>query len=261
MAETSDRKKNKKYAESLAENAYHILRNKIMQGMFPPGETMLEESLSASLGMSRTPIRTALTKLESEGLLAEGSDRTLRVPKLDDKILEDTFRARITIETAIASLAAECATKEQIERLEHLMWDEEMANKSKDEALVSGLDRMFHTYLAEITDNSYFIDFSTRINARVSLLLAQSNTLSDAVIPAIAEHTRIVNAIKNKDPINAESAMREHLTEVINRIKTSLSRKLCKAIKLASGDISDTVLELNQGGTESDETPPLTRAL
>lgn len=195
-----------------------------MQGLLLPGEPMLEEHVSADLGMSRTPIRTALTRLEAEGLLVEGSDRTLRVPSLDAKSIEDTFRARITIESAVAALAAERATDEQVQRLEHLMWDEEMAHKNHDEALTGGLDRMFHTFLAEIADNSYFIEFSSRINARSSLMLSQSKTLGDAIIPAMAEHRQVVDAIKNRDPMTARDAMEQHLNNVIKRIKFTIDQ-------------------------------------
>ena len=189
-----------------------------------PGEPVLEEHFSAHLGMSRTPIRTALTRLEADGLLVEGADRTLRVPELDAKSIEDAFRARITIESAVAKLAAEHATDEQIKHLEHLMWDEEMAHKNRDEALTGGLDRMFHTFLAEIADNSYFTEFSSRINARTSLMLSQSKTLGDAIVPAMAEHRKIVDAVKERDPSAAKSAMEEHIGNVIKRIKFTIGR-------------------------------------
>lgn len=212
----------KKLALPLAENAYHILRNRIMQGSVPAGEALLEESLSANLGMSRTPVRTALTRLKAEGLLAEGSDRTLRVPKLDAKSLEDTFRARITIETAVVGLAAQKADDEQVRRLEHILWDEEVAHKNCDERLTSTVDRMFHAYLAEIADNAYFIEFSSRTTARSSLMLFQSGTLKDAIIPALVEHWKIVNAIRRHDSVAAKAAMEEHLGNVRKRIMLSI---------------------------------------
>jgi GntR family transcriptional repressor for pyruvate dehydrogenase complex len=102
------------------------------------------------------------------------------------------------------------------------MWSEEMANKNRDEALAGGLDRMFHMYLSEVADNFYFRDFTTRINARVSLILSQSNTLGDALIPALVEHKRIVDAIKNKEPEEARYAMEEHLINVLSRIKSEI---------------------------------------
>ena len=212
----------KKHSKSLAEDAYHTLRNRIMQGGIHPGAAMLEEHISASLEMSRTPVRTALTRLKAEGLLVEGADRTLRVPDLDAKSIADTFRARITIEAAVAALAAEQATAEQIQRLEHIMWDEEMAHQNRDESLVCGLDRMFHTYLAEIADNSYFIEFSSHTTARSSLMLSQSRTLQDAIIPAMVEHRRIVDAIKQHDPVAAKAAMEDHLSKVCDRIKSTI---------------------------------------
>jgi DNA-binding GntR family transcriptional regulator len=213
-----------KRSQSLAESAYRILKNKITYGYFSQGEEMLEESLSSMLGMSRTPVRTALAMLESEGLLEEGAARTLRVPLLDLKSIEDTFHARALIETAVASLAADKATEEQISRLENIIWEEKMANAKGDEPLTGGLDRLFHAFLAEIADNSFFIPFSSRINARVSLMLSHSNTLGEAIVPALEEHRKIVDAIRRKDPPGAESAMKEHLGNVVERMKREVDK-------------------------------------
>lgn len=226
MAEIEDSAQKKgngrKAAESLADNAYYALRNRLMQGLVFPGEAMLEEQISAMLGMSRTPVRTALTRLEAEGLLVSGPDRTLRVPRLDARTLGETFDARATVETAVAALAAAHASAEQIQRLEYLIWNEEMANKNRDDALSGGLDRMFHIYLAEVADNFYFTDFVIRINARVSLFLALSNTLGEAIVPALAEHRLIVEAIKGKKVDEARTAMSRHLTNVLQRIREEL---------------------------------------
>lgn len=193
-----------------------------MQGAILAGEALFEESLSASLGMSRTPVRTALTRLKAERLLVEGPDRTLRVPVLDIKSVEDTFLARITIETTVVGLAAQMASDDQVQRLEHILWDEKMAHKNCDELLTGMVDRMFHAYLAEIAANSYFIEFSSRTNARSYLMLSQSGTLKDAIIPALAEHWKIVDAIKLRDTAAAKAAMEEHLTNVLKRIILSM---------------------------------------
>ncbi len=214
--------KGEKKTEPLADNAYYVLKNRIMQGLMSQGEALLEEQLSASLGMSRTPIRTALTRLEAEGLLVSGPDRTLRIPQLDARTLEDTFHARITVEMATAALAAERASEKQILRLEHLIWDEEQARRSRDDSLTAGLDRMFHMYLAEVADNFYFSDFVERINARVSLFLALSNTLGDAIVPALVEHERILDAIRARDSDAAREVMSEHLLNVQRRIREEL---------------------------------------
>lgn len=214
--------KGEKKTEPLADNAYYVLKNRIIQGLMSQGEALLEEQLSASLGMSRTPIRTALTRLEAEGLLVSGQDRTLRIPQLDVRTLEDTFHARITVEKETAALAAVRASEKQILRLEHLIWDEEQARRNRDDSLTAGLDRMFHTYLAEVADNFYFSDFVERINARVSLFLALSNTLGDAIVPALLEHERILDAIRAKKPDVAREAMFDHLSNVLRRIKEEL---------------------------------------
>lgn len=183
---------------------------------------MPEEKLAAELGMSRTPVRIALTRLESEGLLVSGPDRMLRIPAIDLKTLEDTCRARLAIETEVAALAALRAGEEEISRLRHLIWNEEMSFHNRDDVLTSGLDHMFHIYLAKVADNFFFTDFVARINARISLFLALSGTLGDAILPALAEHELIVEAVRVRNPEESRKAMRSHLENVERRIREEL---------------------------------------
>ncbi len=226
MAEAAEEKKpGGRPQESLTESAYHIIRSRILQGLFPPEEALLEEQLSVALGMSRTPVRTALTKLKSENLLVEGADRALHTPRLDRKGLRDTFAARIAVEATIAEIAATAAAEGQVRNLEHLVWSESAASAKKDEPLAAGLDRMFHGYLAEITGNQDLIDFSDRLNAKTALMLSQAKLANDSVIPYSDEHNRILEKIRARDAAGAAGAMRQHLENVCERIEGHLAAK------------------------------------
>jgi DNA-binding GntR family transcriptional regulator len=139
--------------ETLSERAYFDIRNRILRGYFAMGSPLVEESMTALLGISRTPLRTAMGRLLAEGFLVQGEDRTLRIPTINRKDLSETFEARRSIESAAVSLACLRASKEQVTKLEGLIWSERDAYRNREQVLISAMDRMFHNLLAEMSGN------------------------------------------------------------------------------------------------------------
>ncbi|KEJ92376.1 GntR family transcriptional regulator [Synergistes jonesii] len=210
---------------SLADDIYYTLRNRILRGELPPGTALREEYLSEELRVSRTPLRKALTQLTAEGYLVKGRDRTLRIPQISESELIDTLEARKLVEIASVQKAALRAAPEDMERLEHFIWDEEEAMKMHDSVLVSSIDRMFHNYLGQMSGNGVFYDFIGQLGYKVSLFLALSDTLGDVISEALKEHRGILQAIKLKMPDSAAAAMKAHLDNVERRILESVKRR------------------------------------
>lgn len=207
---------------TLSEKAYFEIRNRILRGDYPMGSPLVEENMTALLGISRTPVRTALGRLLAEGFLVQGEDRTLRIPTLTRKELSETFEARRCIESTVVSLACLRAKKEQISKLENLIWSEREAYQRREQVLISAMDRMFHNLLAEISGNRLFREFVEKINNQVSLFLALSNTLGSEIDEALEEHEQILEMIRRKDTAGGSQAMLNHLTRVEERIVTRI---------------------------------------
>lgn len=207
---------------SLADNIYYTLKNRILRGELRPGTALREEYLSEELQVSRTPLRKALTQLMAEGYLNKGKDRTLRIPQISEGELMDTLEARRLLETASVEKVALRATKEDIERIEHFIWDEEEAMRLHDNVLVSSLDRMFHNYLGQVSGNKVYCDFISQVGYKISLFLALSNTLGEVINEALKEHRDILYAIKLRMPERAGAAMKLHLDNVEERILASI---------------------------------------
>ena len=208
---------------NLADSVYFSLRNQILRGEMRPGTALLEKTLSDTLQVSRTPLRKALTQLTSEGYLEKGKDRTLRIPKISPRELKETLFTRKLLEVAAAEQSAMFATKEDISRIEHLIWEEKEALKIRDSLMISSVDRMFHNYLAKTSNNKVLEEFIGQLGYKVSLYLALSNTLGDIITEAIEEHSQILNGIKLKLPDRAAKAMKEHLDNVERRIFQSIA--------------------------------------
>ena len=207
---------------SLANNIYYTLKNRILRGELRPGTALREEYLSDELQVSRTPLRKALTQLMAEGYLVKGKDRTLRIPQISEGELMDTLEARRLLEIASVERATLRAAKEDLDRIEHFIWDEEEAMRLHDNVLVSSLDRMFHNYLGQISGNRVYCDFISQVGYKISLFLALSNTLGEVINEALKEHRDILYAIKLRMPERAGTAMKLHLDNVEKRILESI---------------------------------------
>ncbi|MBL3592609.1 MAG: GntR family transcriptional regulator [Synergistaceae bacterium] len=203
----------------MTERAYFELRNGILNGEIGPGAYLLEERLAARLGMSRTPIRTALKMLLTEGFLIQGEDRRLRVAGISLKELEETFAARRAVEGAIADLACRAGGSAELARLEHFVYDEELAHREHNRLLILHSDRNFHAQLARMAGNAFLADFQERLGGVVSRFLALSSTLNEEIILALEEHRAIVAALAGRDPKEARSAMLRHLDNIEDRIR------------------------------------------
>lgn len=203
---------------TLTEKIYMELRNRILNGEILPGDSLREEDLAMRMSTSRTPVRTALKMLLSEGFLCQGGNRSLRVATISPKELHDTFAARRAVEGEIAELACFRATAESLVRLEHFVLDEQAAHRERNRLLTLTADRRFHAYLAEMADNDILQDFQERLGNRVSLYLALSSTLEDEVSYALDEHGRLVEAIRSGDLRHARDTMLDHLRNIEARI-------------------------------------------
>ena len=203
---------------TLSEQIYFDLKNKILNGEILPGQALREENLAANMGTSRTPVRTALKMLFSEGFLSQAQDRSLSVTTVSLKELRDTLIARKIVEGAIAELACSRATPHHIDRLEHFIYDEEMAHKDRNKILVVAADRRFHAYLAEITDNPVLQEFQEKLGNKTSLFLAITSTLGEEIFYALGEHRKLLEAIKEGTPEESRNAMLEHLKNIETRI-------------------------------------------
>ncbi len=203
---------------TMTEKIHLELKNRILNGEILPGEALREEDLAMRMKTSRTPVRTALKMLLSEGFLSQGASRSLRVATISPKELRDAFAARRAVEGEIAEQACFRATPEAVLRLEYFVQDEEAAHREHNRLLTLTVDRRFHAYLAEMADNVILQDFQERLGNRVSLYLALSSTLEEEVGYALDEHGRLVEAIKSGDLRQARGAMLDHLRNIEARI-------------------------------------------
>ena len=206
--------KPRKNGISVREKTYDYLKSNILSGRFAPGERLAEEHLAEELGVSRTPVREALHKLEQEGLIEPLESRGFRVPHDSPEEIEDLFDIRTVLEGYTLKIICERITDEQIEKLEEMIDKAEDALRRKRIDEVFQWNTQFHDTLHSlVADKRRF--HSLIVNMRKYVLRYRKDTLQNlgAGKRAINGHRQILLALKLKDPELCERVMRIHIRQ------------------------------------------------
>jgi len=196
-------------ARTTADAVYEALRQAILEGELAPGRRLRSDALAGELNVSRTPVREALRKLEAEGLV-EASRSALVVRQLTEEDLTEIFYVREALEGMAARLAAENATRAELDELAALVEDMGTVAACGDVAGLRELTGEFHALVCRASHNKRLIRSLTGLldHARQ----AQTSTLHLPGRPAeaLAEHAGLLRAIERRDADRAEELARAH---------------------------------------------------
>ncbi|WP_213422481.1 GntR family transcriptional regulator [Bhargavaea massiliensis] len=182
--------------------AYEKIREQIVTGVYPGGTKLIEERLAEEIGVSRTPVREAIRRLEQEGLV-----RRKKVFKPSAKELRDHFRMRILIEAHAAKMAAVYMMDEHLEDLKKTVV--EARENTGDSAAVVKENKRFHDLIVRETRNPVMID---TVNRMQSIIYLFSRAVVINKRPGLLdEHAAICDAISARDAEKAGRLMEEHL--------------------------------------------------
>jgi DNA-binding GntR family transcriptional regulator len=197
--------------KSRSEFVYETLRDAIWEGRFARGERIREEEIARSLGVSRTPVREALQRLQERGLLTVGTGRSLVVVELSAQQILELYAMRELLEGAAARFAAQHAAKAEIAMLDRIL--DEFATAWDDPKRLVTLNRQFHKAICEAAHNRYLTETLNNLHDALALLHANTFRVPNRPRETDAEHRRIVLAIAQGDPDQAEEAAREHIRQ------------------------------------------------
>lgn len=189
---------------------YERIKQAILDGTFGPGASLVESSVAEWCGVSRTPVREALTRLEQDGLVSR-TDRGLVVRERTPEEILDIYEVRIALETVAAQMAAERATALDKVRLERLCVLAEEADPTDGVALAAR-NRDFHQGIVRASHNESLIDVLHRLDMHLLRYPATTLTYPGRWEEALVEHRNLVEAIANRDVETAASLARHHFT-------------------------------------------------
>lgn len=192
---------------SRADVVFESLRDAIWTGRIVAGERVREEEIARHLGVSRTPVREALQRLQQRGLLIVGS-RGLIVSQLRSSQVLELYAMREILEGSAARLAAQHATDIEIAVLHRLQW--ELEQVGDDANAVVMLNRRFHQAIYDAAHNQYLMQTLDVLNDSLALLNNTTFRMPKRR-ETDNEHKSIVAAIEKRDPDQAESLARSHI--------------------------------------------------
>ncbi len=202
---------------SLADQVFDHLENDILSGKYQRGEVLTETKLSTELGVSRTPIREALRRLEQEHIIEESGKGSV-VIGINEKDLEDIFMIRKSLECQVAALAAKNRTEEQLKQLREALEFQEFYLNKKDPDQIKLMDSRFHETLYKLSGSTAFYDTLVPLHKKIQKYRRASVTNSSRAEASVAEHRKIYEAIEAKNTAFAAKYASEHVENAYKHI-------------------------------------------
>jgi DNA-binding GntR family transcriptional regulator len=206
---------------SASRRAEDRLRDEIVRGRLQPNERLIESDLARFLGVSRTVVRAALTRLEHEGLVEHERNRGSRVRFVELSEAVEIQEARAVLEGLAARLAAQRATPEDVESLRAILGDMQRLRQADDLIGVSEENAKLHRRLLEISGHATASRLIATLNSQIVRFQYRTILLPGRSELSAAEHAAIVDAIAAGDGDAAEDAMRAHLSHIADALRGS----------------------------------------
>jgi DNA-binding GntR family transcriptional regulator len=208
--------------KSPQKDAYDMILEAIDIGVYKPGDRLVESELAERFGVSRTPIREALQRLETQSLLARDG-RSLIVASLDHNQLAELYVVRSELEGLAARLAARHAAEEEIAVLEEMI--EADRALVDDPPALARANRRFHRQIHLASHNRYLYQQLDLVYRTMALMATTSLAATGRGEKALAEHEAIVAAIKARDEQAAYEALKNHISiAFVQRLKSDSER-------------------------------------
>ena len=192
------------------DDTYQRLKSSILEGELHPGMVLTEFQIAEAHGVSRTPVREALTRLQQDGLVERG-ERGLVVRERSPEQILDIYEVRILLEGAVAAVAAERHNSFDKIRLENALRRADGLDTDNVSGLVRA-NRTFHEAVWTASHNDAMIDLLSRLNLHVGRYPATTLAYPGRWHVACGEHRNIADAILARDSERAEILAREHFT-------------------------------------------------
>jgi len=193
---------------SRGEKAYDTLFAAIQDGTLQPGARLREVELADWIGISRTPVREALGRLEGEGLVARDPHRGMIVARLDPDMVTELYYMREVLEGSAAGLAARHATDAEISTLRAIA---DRDRNTRDTARLAEINRVFHDALYRAAHNRYLVKTLNTLRQSMALLGQTTLAMPGRSATALEEHRRLIRALEKRDVEGATKAAREHI--------------------------------------------------
>ena len=202
----------------LRDVVFNTLRQAILRGELKPGERLMEIQLANKLGVSRTPIREAIRKLELEGLVLMIPRKGAEVAEITEKSLRDVLEVRRALEELAVQLVCEKITEEEIEELKAAAREFENVLKDGDITKIAEADVRFHDVIYMATDNQKLIQLLNNLREQMYRFRVEYLKREEVRPQLLAEHEEIIATIERREKDTATKVVCEHIDNQVEAV-------------------------------------------
>ena len=213
--------------ERVTDTVYGLLRERILTGVYRPGEKLPVDQLAQQLGVSQTPVKGALGQLVAEGLIRMSPRRGTFVTEITERAISESLSIRVALEQLAADTLLNQVTDHDVAHLTSLA--EQIKNAAAvDEHFLRNME--FHDYLVKLSGNQRLTEIYRQLKAHIQMALVHSRSESwrDRMPSETAEHLAILEAIECRDRTALKSAIDEHLAHarvsLLGQLRTQRSQ-------------------------------------
>lgn len=209
----------------LRDVVFHTLRQAILRGNLKPGERLMEIQLAQKLGVSRTPIREAIRKLELEGLVLTIPRRGAEVAEITEKNMQDVLEVRKSLEALAIQLACERMTATDIEELKKKNIEFQASLSTKDVTKIAEADVQFHDVIFAATDNQRLIQLLNNLREQMYRFRVEHLKNEDWYPQLIEEHGKIIKYLETRQKEKAMEIINRHIDNQANAVRNVIQTK------------------------------------
>lgn len=183
----------------------------INKGILSPGERLMEIQIAEEMGVSRTPVREAIRKLELEGFVVMIPRRGTYVANISIKDINEVYEIRSALDILAGGLAAERINDEEIEKMRELLVLIEKYAEEDNLSKVIEIDSKFHDILYTASRNERLVNIISNLREQITVIRGKSMNYPGRLADTLNEHKEIVESIATRNVDRAEEAVRVHL--------------------------------------------------
>lgn len=209
----------------LRDVVFNTLRQAILRGELKPGERLMEIQLANKLGVSRTPIREAIRKLELEGLVLMIPRKGAEVAEITEKNLRDVLEVRKALEELAVKLACDRMTDEQMDKLKKAAKEFEEVLKTEDVTQAAETDVKFHDVIFMATDNQRLIQLLNNFREQMYRYRVEYLKKKEFHSGLITEHEEIIFCIQHARKEEAAEVVCRHIDNQVEAVIDTIRTK------------------------------------
>ena len=212
-----ERKDNVIVKVSLVDQVIEQIRQSIFNFEYKPGDKIDLKELSEKWGVSRTPLREAIRKLEAEGLITYEAQKGFTIRSIQPEEVEKLFVVRKNLESLAGALACDYVTDNEIKEIEEIhneiiaLPDKSDFSKIEDLRILHQLNKDFHFKIYEASKNKFLIQLITYMWNISAIYIASTLSTPGRINKIIEEHEKILLSLKKKDKVGVQKAIKKHL--------------------------------------------------